>query len=44
MNLKFATKLGSFYKNSKSGLSLWDIKWENDVKDLIKKENGRIYL
>jgi hypothetical protein len=44
MNLKFATKLGSFCKNTKGGLSLWDIKWENDVKDLIKKENGRIYF
>jgi len=41
--LPFATKLAQFYKQQ-HGKALWNIKWESDVKDLIKKENGRIYF
>ena len=42
-NLPFATKLGEFYI-SQHGKALWNINWEPGVKDLINKENGRIYF
>lgn len=42
-NLPFATKLGEFYI-SQHGKALWNINWKPGVKDLINKENGRIYF
>lgn len=40
-----ATKLGRFVKKEiGKGLATWDIQWENEVSNLIKQENGRIYF